>query len=66
MRDNTGEYRSFDDVPLSLTVSEAGDILRIGRSKAYQLVRCGAIRSIRIGRSIRVPKDAVAEYLGCA
>lgn len=57
------KYCSFDDLPLSLTVAEAGEVLRIGRSKIYQLVRCGEIRSIRIGRAIRVPRDAVAEYL---
>lgn len=63
MEIDIGKYCSFDDLPLSLTVAEVGEILRIGRSKIYQLVRCGEIRSIRIGRAIRVPRDAVAEYL---
>ena len=57
------KYCSLDDLPLSLTVPEVGEILRVGRSKMYQLVRCGEIRSIRIGRAIRVPRDAVAEYM---
>ena len=38
-------------------------ILGIGRNTAYELVRSGQIRSIKIGRQIRVPRDAVAEFL---
>ena len=38
-------------------------VLCIGRNTAYELVRSGQIRSIRVGRNIRVPKEAVAEYL---
>ena len=38
-------------------------ILGIGRNTAYELVRSGQIRSIRIGRKIRIPRDAVAEFL---
>ena len=34
-------YRSFEDLPLTLTVEEAGQILRVGRNTAYDLVRCG-------------------------
>ena len=38
-------------------------ILGIGRNTAYELVRSGKIRSIRIGRQLRIPKDALAAYL---
>ena len=38
-------------------------ILGIGRNTAYELVRSGQIRSIRIGRQLRIPKEAVQEYL---
>ncbi len=57
------KYRSFDDLPLTLTVEEAGQVLRVGRNTAYELVRCGQLRSIKVGRQIRVPKDAVSDYL---
>ena len=57
------EYRSFDDLPLTLRVEDLMPILGIGRNTAYELVRSGQIRSIRIGRQIRIPKDAVLEYL---
>lgn len=54
---------SIDSLPLALTVSEAGTVLRIGRSAAYELVRCGRLRSVRIGKKIIVPRDAICEFL---
>ena len=57
------EYRSFDDLPLTLRVEDLMPILGVGRNTAYELVRSRQIRSIRIGRQIRIPKDAVLEYL---
>ena len=58
------KYRSLDDLPLALRVEDLMPILGIGRNTAYELVRSGKIRSIRVGRKIRVPKDAVAAFLG--
>ena len=57
------KFRSFDDLPLVLRVEDLMPILDIGRNAAYELIRCGQIRSVRVGRQIRVPKDAVAEFL---
>ena len=56
-------YRSLDELPLALRVEELMPILGIGRNTAYELVRSRQIRSIKIGRQIRVPRDAVAEFL---
>ena len=57
------KYTSFDDLPLTLRVEDLMPILGIGRNTAYELVRFGQIRSIKIGRQIRVPKEAVIDYL---
>lgn len=54
---------SFDDLPLTLRVEELMSILGIGRNTAYELIRSGQIRSIRVGRQLRVPKDAVLDFL---
>lgn len=54
---------SFNDLPLVIRVEDLMPILSIGRNSAYRLVRSGAIRSFRIGRSYRITKDAVQEYL---
>lgn len=54
---------SLERLPLALRVEDLMPILGIGRNTAYELVRSGQIRSIRIGRKIRIPRDAVAEFL---
>jgi len=56
-------FRSFDDLPLTLRVEDLMPILGIGRNTAYELVRCGQIRSIRIGKQLRIPKQALIDYL---
>ena len=59
----SNNYHSFDELPLTLRVEDLMPILDIGRNTAYELVRCGKIRSIRIGRQLRIPKDAIQDYL---
>ena len=58
------KYRSLEELPLALRVEDLMPVLGIGRNTAYELVRSGQIRIIRIGRQLRVPRDAVAEFLG--
>ena len=48
---------------LLLTPTEAARALGIGRSKLYELMRQGAIRSIRIGTCRRVPTAALEEFV---
>lgn len=56
-------YRSLEDLPLVLTVEELMPVLGIGRNTAYELVRSGQIRSIRVGTKYRIPRDALAEFI---
>ena len=51
------------ELPLVLRVEDLTQILSIGRNTAYELVRSGKIKSIRIGRSYRITRDSIAEYL---
>jgi len=55
--------KSANDLPLTLSVDELMPILKIGRNTAYNLVRCGRIKSIRVGRKIRISKDALLNFL---
>ena len=57
------KYRSLDELPVTLRVEELMPILGIGRNTAYQLVRSGRLRSIRVGRQVRIPKKALIEFL---
>lgn len=54
---------TFDSLPLLLTVMEMAAVLRIGRNAAYQMVKDGDIQSIRVGRSIRIPRNALIQFV---
>lgn len=45
-------------------VEDAGRVMRVGRNTTYELVRCGPFRSARAGKHIRIPTQAIIEYLG--
>ena len=57
------KYRSFDELPLTLRVEDLTSILDIGRNTAYELVRSKQIFSVKIGRQLRIPKQALIDYL---
>uniref|UniRef100_UPI003F49423D helix-turn-helix domain-containing protein n=1 Tax=Actinomadura rifamycini TaxID=31962 RepID=UPI003F49423D len=48
---------------LLLTVPEAARALSISRSKLYELLASGAVRSVRIDGSRRIPIDALNAYV---
>ncbi|MBG6184076.1 excisionase family DNA binding protein [Arthrobacter sp. CAN_A214] len=49
-----------------MTVSEIATMMRVSKMTVYRLVQSGAIDGIRFGRSYRVPKAAVQQYLRSA
>ena len=46
-----------------LTVPEAAKLLRVSRNLAYDLVARGELPSLRLGRVIRIPTQALLEWL---
>ena len=52
-----------DQLPQILHVKDLQVLLSISHNTAYELVRSGKIRSIRIGRTYKIPLDAFNEYL---
>ncbi len=52
-----------EKLPLALTVKEVAKLLGVSRNTLYRLVRSKKLRSIRVGRQIRVPRSALEEYL---
>ena len=57
------KYRSYDELPLLLKVEDLMSVLGIGRNTAYELVRTRQIFSIRIGRQLRIPKQALIDFV---
>lgn len=48
---------------MTLTVDEAAEALGVSRGLAYEAVRQGEIPSIRVGRRILVPRQALTRML---
>lgn len=48
-------------VPVLYRVEEAAEAMRISRSVIYELIRSDRLRTVKVGRSRRVPVDALAE-----
>jgi excisionase family DNA binding protein len=46
-----------------LTVAEVAAVMRVSKMTVYRLVHSGHLPAIRVGRSFRVPEQAVHEYL---
>ena len=57
------KYRYLHDRPMILRVEDLMSLLGIGRNTAYELIHSGQIRSVRIGRQIRIPREALLEFL---
>ncbi|ANB61227.1 MULTISPECIES: helix-turn-helix domain-containing protein [Bacillales] len=51
------------DLPLSLTVHEVANILRVGVNKAYEIVRMPGFPAIRLGSRIIIPRDAFLQWM---
>ncbi|MFC6237099.1 helix-turn-helix domain-containing protein [Longivirga aurantiaca] len=55
------------DRPLSevrfLTVAEVATVMRVSKMTVYRLVHNGELPAVRVGRSFRVPEQAVHDYL---
>lgn len=48
---------------LLLKPEEASRVLAIGRSKIYELLATGALESIAVGRSRRIPAEALRRWV---
>lgn len=46
-----------------LTVSDLMEILYIGQNYAYKLLNEGKIRAFRVGKSWRIPRSSINEFI---
>ncbi len=56
-------YKSYSDLPLTLSVPEVAAALGISRAGAYELVRSNSFPKIKIGNRIVVPKDKFIAWM---
>ena len=56
----------FKEYPDILTVPQVAKALGVGRKAVYDLVNKKILGAIRVGRSIKVPKFSLEEYVKTA
>ncbi len=56
-------YNDFESMPMTLSIQDIADTLRIGRHSAYVLARSGKLEILRIGTQIRVTRAAFIKFL---
>jgi excisionase family DNA binding protein len=64
--DSRKDDRSSADASLGgafLTVAEVAALMRVSKMTVYRLVHSGELPAARVGRSFRVPEEAVRRYL---
>jgi len=53
----------MESKPILVSVAEAARMLSIGRTAAWELVRKQKIKSVKFGRTRRLPIAAIEEYV---
>ena len=56
-------FKSYEDLPLMLSVPEVAAALGISRAGAYELARSEGFPALRIGNRIVIPKDKLQEWV---
>ena len=46
-----------------LSVEELCELLHVGRTRVYQLLQSGELKGFRLGKTWKIPKIAVEEYI---
>ena len=57
-------HTSLEHLPLALTVAEVAEILSVSKGVVYEMVAREELRSIRVGKQIRISKAALLTYMG--
>ena len=56
-------YKSYDELPLMLSVPDIASVLGISRAGAYELVHTDGFPSLNIGSRIVIPKDKFIDWI---
>lgn len=55
---------TLNDLPPTITVEQAGEVLGISRRSAYRAATTGELPTIRLGRRLLVPTARLLDLLG--
>ena len=56
-------YTNIEDLPLTLKAHEAATVLRISKSKVYELARTESFPAVRIGKRVVIPRDKLIQWM---
>lgn len=56
-------YTNIDELSLTLKAREAAEVLRISKSKVYELARTESFPAIRIDTRVVIPRDKLIEWM---
>lgn len=56
-------YTNIDELPLTLNAREAAAVLRISKSKVYELAHTESFPAVRIGNRVVIPRDKLIEWM---
>ena len=56
-------YTNIEELPLTLNAREAAEVLRISKSKVYELAQSESFPAIRIGKRVVIPRDKLIEWM---
>lgn len=60
---NENFYKSYDELPLMLSVQEIAKVLGISKTSAYELVRSKGFPVLKIGSRLVVSKEKFREWV---
>ena len=63
MNESKEMFREYPDI---LRIDEIQSMLQIGRNSAYDLLKQGLIKSIKIGKKYIIPKQSVIDFVESA
>lgn len=53
-------FESYDDI---LSIREVSEILKIGSTQTYHLVRTGMLKAYKEGKDWKIPKESLVVYI---
>ena len=59
----TNIFNSYDELPLSLNVTQVTSLLNISRGKLYELIQEQGFPAISFGKKYVFPKDKLLEWI---
>ncbi len=56
-------FKSYEELPVLLTISDLADVLQVSRNKAYSLARSRSLCALRVAGQIRIEKQSFLDYI---